>query len=87
MGHTLQLEVPEDVYEPLVKAAEQTGQSPEALATQWLVAATRNLVTDSLEQFIGAFSSNVADWAHEHDKYIGKAVMETMSPRGIQNQL
>jgi hypothetical protein len=29
MGHTLTLEVPEDVYQSLRQQAEQTGQSPE----------------------------------------------------------
>jgi len=78
MGCTLVLEVPEDVYEPLMKTAKQIGQPPEALAIQWLANAARNLAVDPLERFIGAFSSNVSDWADEHDKYIGKSIMETM---------
>lgn len=29
MGHTLTLDVPEEVYQSLQRQAEQTGQSPE----------------------------------------------------------
>ncbi|MCI0561469.1 MAG: hypothetical protein MN733_23525 [Nitrososphaera sp.] len=78
MGHTLTLEVPEDVYESLKRTAEQIGQPPEALAVQWLTTAIRNLVNDPLEKFIGAFSSHGSDWADHHDKYLGKSVAETM---------
>jgi len=34
MGHTLTLEVPDEVYNPLLKTAEQTGQKLEELAIQ-----------------------------------------------------
>ena len=78
MSHTLLLEVPEDVYQTLAKTAEQIGQPPEALATQWVITATRHFANDPLEQFIGAFSSNSLDWADRHDEYLGQAVMETM---------
>ena len=63
MGHTLTLDVPEDVYQSLMQQAKQTGQAPEALAVQLLAAATQHQVDDPLEQFIGAFSSHGADWA------------------------
>lgn len=76
MGHILQLEVPEDVYESLMRAADQTGQRPEAVAVQWLVSATRDLVDDPLEPFIGAFPSDIPDWADQHDRYIGNAILE-----------
>jgi hypothetical protein len=78
MGHTLVLEVPEDVYESLNKIAEQTGQTLEVFAVHWLATMARNLVMDPLEKFIGAFRSNVSDWADDHDKHIGKSIMETM---------
>ena len=76
MGHTLQLEVPEEVYESLVRSARQTGQRPEAVAVQWLVSATEKLEDDPLEAFIGAFPSNIADWGDEHDRYLGAALLE-----------
>lgn len=51
MSHTLTLEVPEAVYEPLRKTAEQSGQSPEVVAVQWLTAAVQQLVEDPVEKF------------------------------------
>jgi hypothetical protein len=41
MGHTLTLDVPEDVYQSLQRQAEQTGQSPEIVAVQLLATATQ----------------------------------------------
>ena len=78
MGHTLTLDVPENVYESLRQQAEHTGQSPEALAVQLLATATQQPVDDPLEQFIGAFSSQGASWADHHDAYLGKDVRDTM---------
>ena len=78
MGHTLTLEVPDEVYEPLVKTAEQTGQKPEELAIQWLASAIQTFSDDPLEKFIGAIKSDVPDWADLHDKYLGQALMEEM---------
>jgi hypothetical protein len=76
MGHTLTLEMPQEMYEPLAKTAQQTGQTPEDLAAEWLIAAIRKAMSDPVENFIGALSSNVPDWADQHDKYIGQALME-----------
>ena len=80
MGHTLTLDVPEDVYQALIRQAEQTGQLPEAVAVQLLATATQHRVDDPLEQFIGAFRSHGTDWADEHDVYLGKAVTGSMDP-------
>ena len=76
MGHTMMLEVPEELYEPLAKTAKRTGQAPEELAVEWLVTAIRNAMDDPVEDFIGAFSTSISDWADQHDKYIGQALME-----------
>jgi hypothetical protein len=78
MGHTLTLDVPEDVYQSLIQKAEQTGQLPEAVAVQLLATATQSQVDDPLEQFIGAFSSHGANWADQHDVYLGKAAKDAM---------
>jgi hypothetical protein len=85
MGHTLTLDVPEDVYQSLRHQAEQTGQMPEAIAVQLLVTATQRQLDDPLEQFIGTFSSEGSDWADHHDIYLGKSARDTMrraSPEG-----
>jgi hypothetical protein len=78
MGHTLTLDVPEDVYQSLQRQAEQTGQSPEIVAVQLLATATQPHGEDPLEQFIGAFSSQGVDWADHHDAYLGQSIRDTM---------
>ena len=78
MGHTLTLDVPEDVYQSLIQQAAQTGQPPEAVAVQLLATATQHWVDDPLEQFIGAFSSQGTDWAEQHDAYLGKTIKNSM---------
>jgi hypothetical protein len=80
MGHTLTLDVPEDVYQSLIQQAKQTGQPPEAVAVQLLATATQHRVDDPLEQFIGAFRSQSADWPDQHDMYLGKAAESSMDP-------
>jgi hypothetical protein len=74
MSHTLTLEAPEEVFTVLVKTAEHTGQTPEALATQWLADAMRRSEEDPLEKFIGAFDSGGSDWADQHDKYLSQSL-------------
>ena len=78
MGHTLTLEVPDEVYNPLLKTAEQTGQKPEELAIQWLAAVVQTFSNDPLEKFIGALKSDIPDWADQHDKHLGQSLMEEM---------
>lgn len=52
------------------------GQQPEVLAVQWLKQISQQQETDPLEKFIGAFESNIPDWADEHDKYIGQLLLD-----------
>jgi len=78
MPHTLTLEAPEEVFTILVKTAEHTGQTPEALAAQWLADAARRTEEDPLEKFIGAFDGGGSDWADQHDKYLGQSLAEEM---------
>ena len=77
MGHTLTLELPEDVYQSLVQTAKQVGQLPEVYAAQLLTTATQHQTEDPIEQFIGAFDSRGSDWADHHDAYLGKSAMDT----------
>ena len=79
MGHTLTLDLPDQVYACLRQQAEQTGQSPEAVAAQWLATATQVAAEDPLEPFIGAFNSQGTDWADHHDAYLGRAVRNTLT--------
>jgi hypothetical protein len=87
MGHALTLDVPEAVYQALIRQAEQTGQPPEAVAVQLLVTATQHRGDDPLEQFIGACHSHSADWADQHDAYLGKAAQGSMDPETSKGHL
>jgi hypothetical protein len=80
MGHALTLDLPEDVYQGLIQQAEQTGQSPEAVAIQLLATAIQHRGDDPLEQFIGAFRSHASDWADRHDAYLGKSAKGCTDP-------
>ncbi|MBA2692375.1 MAG: hypothetical protein H0U65_07770 [Rubrobacter sp.] len=71
MERTLTLEVPEEVFESLRRKAEEAGKPPEALAIEYLAAATENRGGDPVEEFIGAFDSKVPEWADRHDEHIG----------------
>ena len=75
MGYSLTLDIPENVYQSLLETANQTGLQPETLAVQWLKRITQSQESDPLEKFIGAFNSNIPDWADEHDKYLGQSIL------------
>ncbi len=72
--NTIALQVPEDLYRSLTRVAEKTGKTPEELALQWLNAGLQNIADDPVEEFIGAFSSDISDWADRHDDYLGLAL-------------
>ncbi len=85
MSHTLTIEVPDNVYEPLQRTASQSGQSPEALVTQWVSLAVQQLTDDPLEQFIGALRGQSSNWADHHDQYLGKVVADTLQTKTPEN--
>ena len=78
MGHSLLLELPEEIYQPLAKVAQQNGDTPEQVATDWLVAMVRQGWQDPVEQFIGLFQSDIFDWTDQHDRYLGQALLQEM---------
>lgn len=75
-NYTLRLEVPQNVYELLVKLAPQMGQTPEELAIGWLATAAQRYADDPIEKFIGAFNGHVPDWTDQHDHYLGSQLRE-----------
>lgn len=80
MGHTLTLDLPDHLYESLVETARQRGQSPEAVAAQWLMSAAHQSEGDPIEPFIGALDSGGSDWADAHDRYVGTAGIAPTAP-------
>ena len=81
MTRTLRLKLPEDVYRSLVRAAERTGKSPEALAPDHLVAMDGGREDDPLEEFIGAFPGPVEGWVDRHDEHLGQTALSKMPTR------
>jgi len=74
MGHELVLNVPLDVYQPLVDVAQRTGATPEGVAIEWLAAACRLAASDPFEKFIGAIPTDVPNWPKQHDEHLGRSL-------------
>ncbi len=74
------INVPEQIYEPLAKAAKNIGRTPEELAVVWLETASRITVHDPVENFIGKLKTDISDWPDQHDKYIGQGLVEQNKP-------
>ena len=78
MTHSLLLEVPESIYQPIVEEAEAEGRKVEEIALERLVVKKPKPNGDPLDEFVGAFRSDVPDWADNHDKYLGDNLMREM---------
>jgi hypothetical protein len=78
MSRILKLEIPDDIYEALLKYAQEGGQSPEDTAKRWLTLAAQNATGDRLLRWAGAFTSEVTDVAQRHDFYIGQALHDEL---------
>ena len=75
MTHSLLLEVPESIYQPLVSEAEAEGRKVEEIALERLANGKPKKIDDPLDEFVGAFRSDVPDWADNHDKYLSENLM------------
>jgi ABC-type proline/glycine betaine transport system substrate-binding protein len=62
MNHLLNLQIPEELYQPLMNVAVQMGQTPEEIALKWLSEVAQQVTDDPIEQFIGTIPSHLADW-------------------------
>ena len=78
MGHVLTIEIPDHVYESLVKRAEQVGKTPEEIIMEWVTHASQLLTDDPLLQLAGAFESNLTDISARHDDYLGQSLLEEL---------
>ena len=72
MTHSLVLEIPESIYQPLAKEAKARGLNIEEIAIKILSEDSLKSSDDSLDQFIGAFETDISDFADRHDYYIGE---------------
>lgn len=72
MSQTLTLQIPEEMYRPLVEAAKRRGQSPEEFMLQSLMMSIQHFAEDPFEASIGSVQSNIPDWTEQHDRYLGE---------------
>ena len=78
MTHSLLLEVPENIYQPLAEEAEAKGRKVEEIALEILANGKPKPVDDPFEKFIGSFDSKGMDWARRHDEYLGENLMREL---------
>lgn len=72
MSQVLTLQIPEEIYQPLVEIAQRRGQSPEEFTIQWLMVSVQHFADDPLEPLIGSVQSQIPDWTEQHDRYLGE---------------
>jgi hypothetical protein len=74
MTHSLTLEIPEKTYRTLAEKASKNGKGIEEIAVEKLSVPSPEDIPDPLDEFIGAFSSDIPDWGTNHDRYLGEAL-------------
>jgi hypothetical protein len=74
MSKVLTLQIRDDVYEPLLKKANQIGQTPEQIAIEWIENQIKTLTDDPLLQLAGIFESKITNVSDRHDEYIGQSL-------------
>ncbi|MBD2654033.1 hypothetical protein H6G45_11155 [Synechocystis sp. FACHB-383] len=73
--NTITLKLSSALYQTLQNLAVQTGRSPEEIATE-LLAKDLEIIDDPVDEFIGAFQSNIPDWGENHDYYLSQELQE-----------
>jgi hypothetical protein len=82
MAHQLVLEVPDEVYQPLLRRAQDTGRPLEAVAADCLAEAVQPRgPSERLRRWAGAIDSGISDLAQRHDEYIGLALYDELKGR------
>jgi hypothetical protein len=74
MGHTLILDLPDEVYISLLRQAQQAGKTPEEAVLTWLTSTVQRLTDDPLLQLAGSFASPGTDVRDRHDAYPGQSI-------------
>jgi hypothetical protein len=78
MSHVLTIHLPDEIYEPLRRSAEQEQRSPEEVAAEWLAAAVRTIDEDPVIKLLGTVECDLTDVADRHDYYIGESLMREL---------
>ncbi|HUE73449.1 MAG TPA: hypothetical protein VMP01_21400 [Pirellulaceae bacterium] len=83
MTHQILIELPDEVYLPLVERAKAAGNSVESLAGALVAESMQQEIPGSrLRKWAGAFNSGVPDAGVRHDEYLGEALMDELRNRG-----
>ncbi len=72
MPTTLTLEIPDQIYRPLLKKANKCGKTLDQVLIEWMGDVARDELDDPLLKLAGAFSSDIKDISSNHDFYIGQ---------------
>ncbi len=81
MSHTLTLELPDEIYEPLAEAATQLGCHASDVALRWLAKQARARGVDPLRAFIGTFQSAEPGWTDRHHELSADLAEDKMRGR------
>ena len=73
--HILTLELPDDIYEPLLHQAQRSASTPEALLTRWAIEAVQPTSEDPLLKLLGSVEGDVSDVSARHDDYLGRPLV------------
>ena len=73
--NTITLKLSTTLYQTLQNLATQTGRSPEEIVTG-LLEKDLQIIDDPVDEFIGAFQTNIPDWGENHDYYLGQQLQE-----------
>ncbi len=73
--HTLTVQIPDDIYEPLLLLAQRTGQTPEDVIAECIAATIQPPSEDPLIRLLGSLESDVTDLGERHDYYIGQGLL------------
>ena len=77
MSVTLTLEIPDQIYRPLLKKADKRGKTLNQILIEWLGEAVKDELDDPLLQLSGAFASDITVIGENHDFYIGQELRNT----------
>ncbi len=72
--HSLTLQLPDEIFEPLMRQAQRAGNSPEGFVTDWVASVVLSPPDDPLLKLLGTLDSDVSDVAEKHDEYLGQAL-------------
>ena len=79
MTHQITLAVPDEVYQPLLRHAHETGQPLEFIAGACIAEAVSAFTPGGrLRRWTGAWASNVPDASLRHDEYLGQALSDEL---------